>query len=288
MKIGILLSRIRTDEKLLIAAARARGHEVVIIDNTATHFDLGCPSLEVDVLLERCIDHHRAVYALRIAEDWGIPTVSSYDVAEISGNRLLAEVALREHGVSTPEVRIAFTPESALEAMEEIGYPVVLKPIEGPSGQLISRIQDKFTAQTILEHKRILGSYHHSIFFVQKYVEAPGHDVRAFVVGDEVVAAIAVMTNHWLTPIKDGGLVGGYPLSEELVEIASNAVKAVGGGVLAVDLVRTRDSWQVIDLSQATGLAQAESVTGTDISGRLVDYVVSRAPGDNENRSVTS
>ena len=275
MKLGLILSRIRKDERRLIAAAQARGFDVTTIDNTSVHFDLEKPDLEMDVLIDRCVDHHRGVYALKIAEDWGILTLNAYDVVEVYGNRLLAEMALREHGVVTPQVRVAFTPESALEAMEEVGYPVVLKPVEGPSGQLISRIQDKFTAQTVLEHKKILGTYHHSIFFIQKYIEAPGHDIRAFVVGDRTVAAISVLTNHWITPIEDGGLMNTYPVSDELNDIAVQAVEAVGGGVLAVDLVRTSDQWQVIDLSQPTGLAEAEEVTGINIAEHIIEYAVS-------------
>ena len=275
MNIGIILSRIRTDEKRLIAAAKTRGLGVVPIYNTSVHFDLEHPNLEIDILLDRCADHHRAVYALKIAEDWGIPTLNTYGVAEAYGNRLLAEMALREHRVQTPAVRVAFTPESALEAMEEIGYPVVLKPVEGPSGQLISRIQDKFFAQTVLEHKKVLGTYHHSIFFIQKCIEAPGHDVRAYVVGDQTVAAISVLTNHWVTSIKDGGFIDAYPVSDELNEIAVQAVGAVGGGVLAVDLVRTRDRWQVIDLSPPTGLNEVEKVTGVNIAEHIIDYAIS-------------
>jgi len=277
MNIGIILSRIRTDEKRLIAAAKTRGLVVAPIDNTSVFFDLEHPNLEIDILLDRCVDRHRAIYALKIAEDWGIPTLNTHVVAETSGNRLLAEMALREHRVPTPAVRVAFTPESALEAMEEVGYPVVLKPVEGPSGQLISRIQDKFTAQTVLEHKKVLGTYHHSIFFIQKYIEMPGHDVRAYVVGDRTVAAISVLTNHWVTSIKDGGLIEAYPVSDELNETAVKAVGAVGGGVLAVDLVRTRDHWQVVDLSPSTGLTEVEDITGVKIAGLVIDHAISQS-----------
>ena len=68
---------------------------------------------------------------------------------------------------------------SALEAIEEIGYPVVLKPAVGSWGRLLSKVNDRDAAETILEHKTVLGSYHHSIFFIQKYVEKKGRDIQS-------------------------------------------------------------------------------------------------------------
>ena len=274
MRLGILHSRLRADERRLIAEAEARGIEIEILDNTVLGFELERPHLNVDVIIDQSVDHHRAVYALKIADDWGIPTVNRHGVVEVYGNRLLTSMALRDKEVPTPEVRVAFTPESALEAMDEIGYPVVLKPVEGPSGQLISRIQDKYTADTILEHKKILGTYHHSIFFIQKYIEAPGYDIRAFVVDGQTVAAIAVMTNHWISPISDGGLMTNFPVTEELNDLAVRAASAVGGGVLAVDLIQTKDQWFVIEISSPSGIAAAEKITEVNISSKIIEYVM--------------
>lgn len=274
MRMGIMLSRIRMDEKALIAEANLRGVEVVPLDNKALVFELEHRHLDLDMVLERCADHHRAVYALTVLESWGIPTVNSQAVVEIYGNRLLTSLVLKEKDVPMPEIRVAFTPDSALEAMEDLGYPVVLKPVEGPEGQLISRIQDKYTARTVLEHKRILGAYHHSIFFIQKYIEMPGYDIRAYVVGDQTVAAVSVLTDHWISPISDGGLVADYPVSEALNELAVRAAQAVGGGIMTVDLIQTKDAWYVVDIGPASGLTEASKVTGVNISGHLMDYVL--------------
>jgi [lysine-biosynthesis-protein LysW]--L-2-aminoadipate ligase len=188
-------------------------------------------------------------------------------------------MALMKNGVPTPEVRVAFTPESALEAMDELGYPVVMKPVEGPKEQLISLIRDKYTALTVLEHKRILGTYHHSIFYIQKYIEAPGHDVRACVVGDRTVAAVSVLTNHWITPVDDGGLVTDYPVIDDLNRVAVEAVRAIGGGVASVDLIRTRDAWQVIEIGQATEIVETSEISGVDIAGHIIDYALAAVRG---------
>ena len=274
MRMGIILSRIRKDEKRLMAEANLRDVEVVPLDNKALVFELEHCHLDMDVVLERCVDHHRAVYALTVLESWEIPTVNSQAVVEAYGNRLLTALVLKEKGVPTPELRMAFTPDSALEAMEDIGYPVVLKPVEGPEGQLISRIQDKYTARTVLEHKRILGAYHHSIFFMQKYIEMPGYDIRAYVVGDQTVAAVSVLTDHWISPISGGGLMADYPVSVELNELAVLAAQAVGGGIMVVDIIKTKDAWYVVEIGPATGLTEASELTGVNISGHIMDYVV--------------
>ncbi len=274
MEMGIVLSRIRKDEKRLIAEAGLRGVVVKTIDNTRQVFELDRRHIDLDVVLERCADHHRAVYALAVFDHWGIPTVNRQPVVETYGNRLLTTLALRENGVPAPDVRLAYTPGSALEAMEDIGYPVVLRPVEGPEDQLVSRIQDKYTAATTLEHKRILGAYHHSIFFVQKYIEAPGHDIRAYVVGDETVAAVTVLTHHWIGSIADGGLMAKEPVTEELNALAVSAVRAIGGGIAVVDMVRTKDAWYVQEMGPPSGLSDASDVTGVNIPGKIMDYVV--------------
>lgn len=273
MELGIVLSRIRKDEKRLIAEADRRGIDVKTIDNTRLVFELERRHMDLDGVLERCIDHHRAVYALTVFDHWGIPTVNRQSVVETYGNRLLTSLALRENGVPVPEVRVAYTPRSALEAMEDMGYPVVLRPVEGPEGQLVSRIGDKYTAATVLEHKRILGAYHHSIFFMQKHIDMPGHDIRAYVVGDEVVAAVSVLTHHWIGTIAGGGLMKQEPVTEELNALAVRAVRAIGGGIAVVDMVRTKDDWFVQEMGPPSGLSDASDATGVNIPGKIMDYV---------------
>ena len=274
MEMGIVLSRVRKDEKRLIAEAGRRGIDVTTIDNTRQVFELDRRHMDLDVVLERCVDHHRAVYALTVFDYWGIPTVNRQSVVETYGNRLLTTLALRENGVPTPDMRVAYTPESALEAMEDLGYPVVLRPVEGPEDQLVSRIGDKYTAATVLEHKRILGAYHHSIFFMQKHIDAPGHDIRAYVVGDETVAAVSVLTHHWIGTIAAGGLMKQEPVTEELNALAVSAVRSIGGGIAVVDLVRTRDAWFVQEMGRPTGLSDASDATGVNIPGKIMDYVL--------------
>ena len=133
--------------------------------------------------MERCINHSRALYSLKILNDQGVRTVNTALVADICGNKLMTTSALAAAGVPQPKALVAYTPESALEAIEQLGYPAVLKPTVGSWGRLLSKVNDRDAAEAILEHKETLGSYHHSIFYIQEHVKKPGRDIRAFQVG---------------------------------------------------------------------------------------------------------
>ncbi|MCY4573375.1 MAG: lysine biosynthesis protein LysX [Gemmatimonadetes bacterium] len=273
MRVGFLHSLIRRDEKLLIAELRKRGDiELVFLDDRKLVFDLeGRPP--VDVVLERSINHSRAMHALRLFEGVGTVCVNAYEVARRCGDKILTAASLRDHGVPQPEVRIAFTPESALAAIEELGYPAVLKPAVGSWGRLLSRVNDRDAAETILEHKAILGSYHHSIFFVQRYVEKRGRDIRSFVVGDECVAAIYRTSDHWITNTARGGRASNCPVTAELAEISLRAAEAMGGGVLAVDLFEQDGGFLVNEVNYTMEFRNSIDVTGVNIPERIVSYL---------------
>ena len=275
MRVGFLHSLIRKDEKLLIEELRKRdGVELVFLDDRRLVFDLDHRP-DVDVVLERCINHSRAMHALRLLESTGAKCINRYEVSRRCGDKILTAVALREHQVPQPEVRIAFTENSALEAIEELGYPVVLKPAVGSWGRLLSKINDRDAAETVLEHKAILGSYHHSIFFAQKYVEKAGRDIRSFVVGDQCIAAIYRTSDHWITNTARGGTASGCPVTPEIADISLRAAEAVGGGLLAIDLFETSEGLLVNEVNYTMEFKNSIETTGVNIPEKMVDYVVS-------------
>ena len=274
MRVGFLHSLIRKDEKLLIAELRGRGGiELVFLDDRRLVFDLEARP-QVDVVLERSINHSRAMHALRLYEGVGTRCVNSYEVARRCGDKILTAASLRDNDVPQPEVRVAFTPESALAAIEDLGYPVVLKPAVGSWGRLLSKVNDRDAAETILEHKSILGSYHHSIFFVQQYVEKRGRDIRAFVVGDECIAAIYRTSEHWITNTARGGGATNCPVTPALANISLQAAEAVGGGVLAVDLFESDGGLLVNEVNYTMEFRNSVDVTGVNIPERVVSHLV--------------
>ncbi len=273
MRVGFLHSLIRKDEKLLIAELRKRRDmELVFLDDRRLVFDLR-ERPEVDVVLERSINHSRAMHALRLYEGVGTPCVNAYEVARRCGDKILTAASLQENGVPQPEVRVAFTPESALAAIEELGYPAVLKPAVGSWGRLLSKVNDRDAAETVLEHKSILGSYHHSIFLVQEYVEKKGRDIRAFVVGDECVAAIYRTSEHWITNTARGGRATNCPVTRELADVSLRAAGAMGGGVLAVDIFETPRGLLVNEVNYTMEFRNSVDVTGVNVPERIVAHL---------------
>jgi len=273
--VGVLLSRVRVEEKLLLEALERRGARTKLIDDREVVFRVEeRPDLGVDVVLERCIQHSRALYALAVLETHGIPTVNTFEVADICGNKLLTTMRLIRDGVPSPRTRLAFTPESALQAVEELGYPAVLKPLVGSWGRLISKVNDRDAAESILEHKDVLGTYMHSIYYVQEYVDKPGRDIRAFVVGDETIAAIYRASPHWITNTARGGQATKCPVTPELNDLCVRAARAVGGGVVAIDVLEGPDGLQVIEVNYTMEFRNSIDTTGVDIPAKVVDYVL--------------
>lgn len=283
MKIGVLYSRVRAEEKLLFEAFEARGIAYDKIDDRQVQFDLTNPGAwrDYDVILERCINHSRALYALKILNDWGIPTVNTAYVADVCGNKLVTSSQLVKHGVPTTRIKIAFTPESALQAIEEMGYPVVMKPAIGSWGRLLSKINDREAAEAVLEHKEILGSYHHSIFYIQEYIRKPGRDIRAFVIGDETIAAIYRHSEHWITNTARGGQATNCPVTPELNKLCVAAAKAVGGGIVGVDVLEDPErGYLVNEVNYTIEFRNSIASTGVDIPNRIVDYVLAVGRGE--------
>jgi [lysine-biosynthesis-protein LysW]--L-2-aminoadipate ligase len=170
---------------------------------------------------------------------------------------------------------VAFTPASALKAIEEMGYPVVLKPGVGSWGRLLSKINDREAAETVLEHKQVLGSYHHSIYYIQEYVNKPGRDIRAFVVNGETIAAIYRTSPHWITNTARGGVATNCPITPELNDLCIAAADAIGGGVLALDLFEDENRGLLVnEINYTMEFRNSIATTGVNIPAKVIDYVL--------------
>lgn len=273
MRIGVLCSLVRKEEKLLFDEFRRQDLPFDRIDDRELILDLHHRQWDFDVILERCINHSRALHTLKYLNDCGVKTVNTYEVASTCGDKLLTTLALIREGVPTPRVFVAHTPESALQAIEQLGYPVVLKPAVGSWGRLLSKVNDRDAAEAILEHKQTLGSYHHSIFYIQEYVEKRGRDIRSFVVGDETICAIYRTSPHWITNTARGGVATNCPVTPEVNELSVRAAKAVGGGVVAIDLFETPDGITVNEVNYTMEFRNSIDTTGVNIPAKVVDYV---------------
>ncbi len=298
VNVGIICSRIRVEEKLLLQALQERNVSFQRIDSREFALALGqgedsssalTKSLETlqkcDVVLIRCLSHSRAYYLSRWLEGRGIPTVNSHQTIATCGDKMLTSIALREAGVPIPNTRIAFTQEAALDAIEEMDYPVVLKPLTGSWGRLLARINDRCAAEAVLEHKTRLGDYTHSVFYIQEYVEKPGRDIRSFVVGGRTIAAIYRQSSHWITNTARGGEATNCPITTEVDSLSQAAANVVGGGVVAIDLLEDHDGRLLVnEINHTPEFRNSIDTTGVDIPGKIIDHVLEVVMKDKSGR----
>ncbi len=276
-RIAVLYSRLRVEEKWIFAALERRGVDYERLDDREIYFELQNPQFwqSFDAVLERSISYYSGLYALRTLEGWGIPTVNTARVAEICGDKWNTSVALERAGVPQPRVHLAFSVEAALQAIEEIGYPVVLKPVVGSWGRMLAKINDREAAEAILEHRATLGSAQQNVYYIQEYIPKPGRDIRAIMVGDRVLAAIYRNAEHWITNTARGGQGTLCPITPEIEELCLRASAAVGGGVLGVDLVEHPERGLLVnEVNHTTEFHTAQPLSGVDIADEIVAYTL--------------
>jgi [lysine-biosynthesis-protein LysW]--L-2-aminoadipate ligase len=287
MNVGVLYSRIRRDEKLLLSELRERGHEVTKIDVRKERFGIheapesfeGC-----DLVLDRCLATSRSRYITRFVDRYGVPVVNGPETAAICADKARNSLVLSAAGVPTPNTEVAFTKESALESIEAFGYPCVLKPVVGSWGRLMAKIDSRDAAEAILEHKETLGHYEHKVFYIQEFVEKPGRDIRVVATDGEPVAAMARSSEHWLTNAAQGAEVEPIEVTDEMRDLVERASDAVGGGLLGVDLMETGEEYTVHEVNHTVEFKALDSVTDVDVPAAVVDWLEAKveaaeAPG---------
>jgi [lysine-biosynthesis-protein LysW]--L-2-aminoadipate ligase len=139
----------------------------------------------------------------------------------------------------------------------------------------------------VLEHKEVLGSYHHSIFYIQEYIRKPQRDIRAFVIGDKCIAAIYRQAEHWITNTARGGQATNCPVTPELNELCVRASLAVGGGITGVDVLEDPErGYLVNEVNYTIEFRNSIATTGVNIPERVIDYVL--AVGSKEVDALTN
>lgn len=277
-RIGFLYTRLRVEEKLLLEEIKSRpGVELVTISDDNQFFELDRLPETVDVLLERSVSYSRGLYISRIFAANGVPVVNDPAVAELCGDKYITSQLLVSAGIPTPRVLMAFSEESALAACDELGYPCVLKPVVGSWGRLLAKADNQASAESIIEHKSLLGGVNHQIFYIQEFVNKPGRDIRAFVVGEEPIAAIFRTSPNWITNTARGGVASNCPLTDEINDLCRRTAKAVGGGLLAVDLFESPEGYSVNEVNHTMEFRNSITTTGVNIPALMVDYLLEKA-----------
>ena len=261
MKVGLLLTRIRKDEKAIIKSLEEKNIEVEILFDKEIHFSLECgiensasgnisfheKKPKIDILLERSTHHARALYTIEICEAHGISTINKTKTANTCGNKFLLTQELIKANLPLPKSAIAFTKETAMQAVEKIGYPVVLKPAVGSWGRLLAKANDEDAAKAIIEHKKMLGSYHHSVFYIEEFIKKDT-EYKILVIDNKVITAIKRISNYWISHEDENERKEKVQINKELETLAIKASQAIGGDIVAVDILEKKGRYYIIDI----------------------------------------
>jgi L-2-aminoadipate N-acetyltransferase (EC 2.3.1.-) len=284
MKLGILYSRIRQDEKLLLNELRDRDHEIEKIDVRDQQFGLNdttAPVDDLDLVVDRCLSTSRSLYATRFFDHYGVPVVNSPETADVCADKAKNSLALDAAGVPTPDTTVAFTVDAAMDAIESFGYPCVIKPVVGSWGRLMAKIESESAAEAVLEHKKVLGHYEHKVFYVQEFVDKPGRDIRVLATDGEPVAAMTRSSDHWLTNAAKGGDTAGFDLDDTALDLVEKASDAVGGGLLGVDLMEVggeeSGEYTVHEINHTVEFKALNGCVDVDVPATVVDWLETKA-----------
>ena len=277
MRIAMLHQRARVEEQLLVDAFEALGIAIEPIDTRSVVFDTADPGrwLGYDAVLDRSISLTASLTASRILEAYGLRCVNRAEAIAVCSDKLRTTLALEGAGVPTPKVRVGLDEASALEAIEELGYPAVLKPTVGSWGRLVARVNDRDAAEAIIEHRATLGSAAQSVFYAQEHIDKPGRDIRVFVIGGDAVAAIVRTSEHWVTNTARGAKASGLAVTPEVAELCTRAAAAVGGDAVAIDLLECpRRGLLVNEVNHSMEFRNSIATTGVDIPGLIARMTV--------------
>lgn len=281
VKIGLLYDQLRPDERLIIEAAKRNGIDMALYDTNELALDVTDVNAGVDsadAFLQRCISYFRSIHVTATLEARGNPVVNSFKAASTCGNKLLASICLSRAKIPTPRTYVAFTQESSLRALEQLGYPAVLKPVVGSWGRLVALIKDSESAKSIIEAREYLHPIQ-QVYYIQEKIKRPNRDIRCYVIGEQAVAAIYrhAPPGDWRTNTARGGVAENLPLTPELEELSVRAAQAVGGGAFGVDLMETESGLVVHEVNHTTEFKNTVRVTHVDIPRLLLEYTVRQA-----------
>lgn len=267
----------RWEERDLVRAARALGHDVSFIQVTKRPFWLTRPNGElknIDFAIQRCVSFYRALASTIIFEEQGIPVINNSEVILACEDKLYTTAKLARHGIPVPETMVALSREACFEAAEKLGYPVVVKPIYGSWGRMIARALDRESLGEILEFRENMQSPYFKVHYLQEYVDKPGRDIRAYYFWGEVPAAIYRISDQWKTNTALGGKAAPAELTKEQIELIKSAGEVMGGGVLGVDLVERGSESLVLEVNGIPQYKNVVRVTGRDLSSMIIDLTV--------------
>jgi ribosomal protein S6--L-glutamate ligase len=288
MKIAILSRNARLySTRRLIEAARARGHIVRVLDPLRCYMRIAAGAFEVhysgralrgfDALIPR-IGASITFYGTAVVRQFemmGVHTPNGSDAIQRARDKLRSLQLLAREGLDLPATVFGDNPDDTRDLLTLLGEaPHVIKLNEGAQGQGVLLAEKRSAAQGMIEAFRSL----YANFIVQEFIrEADGADLRCFVIGDRVAAAMQrrAPEGDFRANIHRGGTAHPVELTAEETATALRAARVMGLGVAGVDLLRSARGPLVLEVNSSPGLEGIESASGVDVAGAVIDYLAS-------------
>ena len=283
-KICIVFDRLRTEEKLLQKNAEELGYETSMVDAKITSFDTDSKPENFefgDVVLERCVSYYRGLHFTACLEFMDIPVINKFDVANTCGNKMITSMLLKKNNIPTPKTYFSFSAEAALENFEKIGYPLVIKPIIGSWGRSVMPIKDKDTAEAVIENRQVTDGPQDRIYYLQEMIDRPPRDIRVITVGDQAISAMyRKSSGGFKTNIALGADPELCEITKEIEDLCEKTSKAVGGGILGIDLMEDKKKGLVVhEVNNTVEFKGLVKVSKKNIPKEMIDYAVSNIKG---------
>ena len=278
-KICIVFDRLRTEEKLLQTQASEMGYETSMIDAKTTRFNTDSNKSEHDfgdIVLERCISYYRGLHFTACLEFLDVPVINSFEISNTCGNKMITSMLLKKNNIPTPKTYFSFSAESAMEHFEKVGYPLVIKPIIGSWGRSVIPIKDKDTADAIIENRQVTDGPQDRIYYLQEMIDRPPRDIRVITVGDQAVAAMyRKSSGGFKTNIALGAEPEICKITNEIEELCQKASKAVGGGILGIDLMEDKKRGLVVhEVNNTVEFKGLVKVAEKNIPKEMIDFAI--------------
>ena len=278
-KICIVFDRLRTEEKLLQKNAEELGYETSMIDAKITSFDTDSEQENYefgDVVLERCVSYYRGLHFTACLEFMDIPVINKFHVANTCGNKMITSMLLKKNNIPTPKTYFSFSAETALDNFEKVGYPLVIKPIIGSWGRSVMPVKDKDTAEAVIENRQVTDGPQDRIYYLQEMIDRPPRDIRVITVGDQAVAAMyRKSSGGFKTNIALGADPELCEITKEIEDLCEKTSKAVGGGILGIDLMEDKEKGLVVhEVNNTVEFKGLVKVSKKNIPKEMIDYAI--------------
>ena len=278
-KICIVFDSLRTEEKLLQKNAEELGYETSMVDAKITSFDTDSKPENFefgDVVLERCVSYYRGLHFTACLEFMDIPVINKFDVANTCGNKMITSMLLKKNNIPTPKTYFSFSAETALDNFEKVGYPLVIKPIIGSWGRSVMPVKDKDTAEAVIENRQVTDGPQDRIYYLQEMIDRPPRDIRVITVGDQAISAMyRKSSGGFKTNIALGANPELCEITKEMEDLCEKTSKAVGGGILGIDLMEDKEKGLVVhEVNNTVEFKGLVKVSKKNIPKEMIDYAI--------------